>query len=71
MHGKVKECKSSNPGSFILAKVDIDKLIVSARDRTDSGWEDLEKSTSIPLDILDPAEIAAAEDEVVDMITIS
>jgi hypothetical protein len=67
----IKECKPANPGSFILAKVDLDKLVVSARARTDNGWRDLENSAKIPLDILDPTEIAAAEDEVIDMVTVS
>jgi hypothetical protein len=65
----VKECKPANPGCFILAKVDMVKLQVTARARTDKGWKDLENSVKIPLDILDPTEIAAAEDEVIDMIT--
>jgi hypothetical protein len=45
------------------------KLLVTARARTDKGWRDLENSAKIPLDILDPTEIAAAEDEVIDMVT--
>jgi hypothetical protein len=71
MDDLIKECKPANPGCFILAKVDMDKLIVSARARTDNGWRDLENTAKIPLDILDPTEMAAAEDEVIDMITVS
>jgi hypothetical protein len=39
--------------------------------RSDKGWRDLEQSAKIPLDILDPAESAAAEDEVIDMVPLS
>jgi hypothetical protein len=72
MDGLVKECKSFNPGCFILAKVDKEKLTVTARARSDYGWEDLDRSVPIPLDILDPAELAAViEEEVVEMVTLS
>jgi hypothetical protein len=62
----VKECKTVRPNSFILAKVEIDRLCITARARNDSGWEDLGKKVDIPLDLLDPVELAAAaegEDE--------
>ncbi len=62
----VKECKTVRPNSFILAKVEIDRLCITARARSDSGWEDLGKKVDIPLDLLDPVELAAAaegEDE--------
>jgi hypothetical protein len=49
----------------------MDKLVVTAKARTDKGWRDLEHSAKIPLDILDPAESAAAEDEVIDMVPLS
>ncbi len=49
----------------------MDKLIVTARARSDNGWRNLENTAKILLDILDPAEMAAAEDEVVDMTPLS
>jgi hypothetical protein len=48
MDGFVKECKAIKPGSFILAKVDMDKLLVTARARNDKGWEDINRSVSVP-----------------------
>ncbi len=46
--------------------------MVTAKARSDKGWEDLDVSVPIPTDILDPAEMAAVSDEEVsDMITIS
>jgi hypothetical protein len=71
MDDLVKRCKPDNNGCFILPKVDMDKLVVTARARSDKGWRDLEQSAKIPLDILDPAESAAAEDEVIDMVPLS
>jgi hypothetical protein len=71
MDDLVKVCKPANSGCLILTKVNMDKLIVTARARTDNGWRDLENTAKIPLDILDPAEMAAAEDEVVDMTPLS
>jgi hypothetical protein len=72
MDNLVKECKDENPGCFILAKVDVEKLTVTAKARSDEGWVDLNNSTPIPHDILDPAELAAVgEDEVIEMVTIS
>jgi hypothetical protein len=71
MDDLVKKCKPDNHGCFILAKVDMDKLVVTARARTDKGWKDLENFAKIPLDILDPSESAAAEDEVIDMVPLS
>ncbi len=62
----IKDCKNSTPDCFILAKVDIEKLCITARARTESGWKDLDKQVDIPLDLLDPVELAAAtegEDE--------
>jgi hypothetical protein len=62
----VKECKSIKPNCFILARVDVEKLCVTARARTDSGWEALDSKVDIPLDLLNPTELAAAsagEDE--------
>ena len=69
----VKECKALRPNCFILAKVDSEKLCITARARSDAGWEDLDNKVDIPVDLLDPVELAAAieGDEVVDMITIS
>jgi hypothetical protein len=59
----VKSCKPEHPGCFILAKVDAEKLLITARARNDKGWKDVNRSVAIPLDILDPAELAAAGDE--------
>ncbi len=71
MDDLVKVCKPANSGCFIQTKVDMDKLIVTARARSDNGWRNLENTAKIPLDILDPAEMVAAEDEVVDMTPLS
>jgi hypothetical protein len=59
----VKDCKAIRTGTFILAKVDSEKLVVTAKARSDKGWEDLDVSVPIPSDTLDPAEMAAAMDE--------
>jgi hypothetical protein len=59
----VKSCKPEHPGCFILAKVDAEKLLITARARSDKGWKDVNRSVPIPLDILDPAELAAVGDE--------
>jgi hypothetical protein len=59
----VKSCKPDHPGCFILAKVDAEKLLITAKARNDKGWTDVDRSVNIPLDILDPAELAAAADE--------
>jgi hypothetical protein len=46
--------------------------VVTAKARSDKGWEDLDVSVPIPTDILDPAEMAAVSDEEVnDMMNIS
>jgi Holliday junction resolvase RusA-like endonuclease len=71
MDDLVKVCKPANSGCFILTRVDMDKLTVTARARTDKGWKDLDNTAKIPLDILDPAEMAAADDEVIDMTPVS
>jgi hypothetical protein len=73
MDNLVKECKTARPKSFILAKVDSDKLCVTTRARNDSGWEDLPNVADIPLDILDADELAAASGgaEEVDMQALS
>ncbi len=72
MDDLVKDCKNLRPDCFILAKVDSDKLIVSAKARNNKGWEDLDRSVPIPHDILDPAELAAASDEdVAEMVALS
>ncbi len=72
MDGVVKDCKASKTGKFILAKVDSERLVVTAKARSDKGWEDLDVSVPIPTDILDPAEMAAVSDEEVnDMMNIS
>jgi hypothetical protein len=71
--GFVKECKQVKSGCFILAKIDIEKLCITARARTDEGWVNLDKTVSIPTDLLDPTELAAAtegEDEC-EMVSIS
>jgi hypothetical protein len=59
----VKDCKAIKTGVFILAKVDAEKLVVTAKARSDKGWEDLGVSVPIPPDTLDQAEMAAAMDE--------
>jgi hypothetical protein len=62
----IKDCKVTKSGCFILARVDVDNLCITARARTDSGWVNLDNKVNIPLDLLDPVELAAAaegEDE--------
>jgi hypothetical protein len=59
----VKSCKPEHPGCFILAKVDAEKLLITARARSDKGWKDVDRFVNIPHDILDPDELAAAGDE--------
>jgi hypothetical protein len=39
----VKECKPENHGSFILPRVDVEKLTITARARNDEGWTNLDK----------------------------
>ena len=68
----VKVCKQDRPGCFILAKVDVDKLRISAKARTDKGWDDLGRTTNIPQDLLDNAEQdPASQDDAVEMSNIS
>jgi hypothetical protein len=59
MNSLIKDCKTSRPKSFILAKVDTDNLCITARARNDSGWEDLPAKIDIPLDLLDDEELSA------------
>jgi hypothetical protein len=56
----VKSCKPENPGCFILPKVDSEKMVISARARSDKGWTDLNRSVNIPVDLLDSAEMDAS-----------
>ncbi len=58
----VKECKIIKPDCFILAKVDIEKLCITAKTRTDSGWVDIDHKVAIPVDLLDPVELDAASE---------
>jgi hypothetical protein len=68
----VKVCKQDRPGCFILAKVDVDKLLVSAKARTDKGWDDLGRTVNIPQDLLVNAELdPSSQDEAVEMSNIS
>jgi hypothetical protein len=68
----VKVCKQDRPGCFILAKVDVDKLLVSAKARTDKGWDDLGRTINIPQDLLDNADQdPASQDDAVEMSNIS
>ncbi len=70
MDGLVKECKAIKPGSFILAKVDSEKLLITARARNDKGWEDIDRSVPIPENILDMVE-NSSEEEMSEMVNIS
>ncbi len=70
MDGLVKDCKAIKPGSFILAKVDADKLLITARARSNKGWEDINRSVPIPENILDQVE-TTPEDEMTEMVSIS
>jgi hypothetical protein len=56
----VNACKSDSPGNFILTKVDLDKMLVTAKARNDKGWTELDRTVPIPLDLLDSKELAAA-----------
>jgi hypothetical protein len=58
----VKECKIIKPNCFILAKVDIEKLCITAKTRTDSGCIDIDHKVTIPVDLLDPVELDAASE---------
>jgi hypothetical protein len=70
MDGLVKECKAIKPGSFILAKVDSEKLLITARARNEKGWEDIDRSVPIPESILDLVE-NSSEEEMSEMVNIS
>jgi hypothetical protein len=59
MDSLIKDCKASRPKSFILAKVDTENLCITARARSDSGWDDLPAMADIPLDLLDEEELSA------------
>jgi hypothetical protein len=59
----VNSCKADSPGNFILAKVDVDKMLVTAKARSDKGWTELDRTVAIPVDLLDPMEVAATTDE--------
>jgi hypothetical protein len=59
----VNACKADSPGNFILAKVDVEKMLVTAKARSDKGWTELNRSVPIPVDLLDQKELAAASDE--------
>jgi hypothetical protein len=68
----VTDCKTTNPGSFILAKVDVDKLVITAKARGDNGWVDLKKVVPIPTDLLDSADLdPSADDEMTEMVSVS
>jgi hypothetical protein len=73
LHSFIRDCKSHTLGRFILAKVDIEKLCISASAGSESGWEDLNKKVDIPLNLLDPVELAAAVEgkDGTDMISLS
>jgi hypothetical protein len=58
----IKDCKVTKSGCFILARVDVENLCITARARTDSGWVNLDNKVNIPLDLLDPVELAAASE---------
>jgi hypothetical protein len=51
----ILEGKSRFPKCFIRTRVNVDNLTVEAHAKTNEGWIDLEKTTRIPLDILDTA----------------
>jgi hypothetical protein len=38
-------------------------MLVTAKARSDKGWTELNRSVPIPVDLLDPTELAAANDE--------
>ncbi len=55
----VQSCKLSNQGCFILPKVDAEKMVITAKARNDKGWTDLDRSVTIPTDLLDSVEMDA------------
>jgi hypothetical protein len=68
----VQSCKPSNQGCFILPKVDAEKMVITARARNDKGWADLDRSVTIPTDLLDSVEVdATAMDDASEMTNIS
>jgi hypothetical protein len=72
MDDLVKSCKPANPGCFILPKVDSEKLVITARARCDKGWTDLDRSVTIPADLLDASEMdASPSDDASEMMPIS
>ncbi len=73
MDALVKDCKADKPGCFILAKVDLDKMCITAKARSVDGWIELERCSTIPNDLLDPTELAAATEgeEETEMVPVS
>jgi hypothetical protein len=68
----VQSCKPANPGCFILPKVDSEKLVITAKARNDKGWTDLDRSVTIPTDLLDASELDASPmDDASEMMPIS
>jgi hypothetical protein len=65
----LKAGQYAKPGCFIRVRVSHETLTVVAHAREGNSWIDLGISKVIPIDILDPADLAnlAAEDDMEDL----
>jgi hypothetical protein len=65
----LKAGQSAKPGCFIRIRIHHDSLTIVAHAREDNKWVDLNLRKSIPIDILDSAELAdsAPEDDMEDL----
>jgi hypothetical protein len=61
--GLINEAKREKPGRFILAKVNAEKLTVSALASENNSWVDLNITKEIPLNILDRFETMEADSD--------
>jgi len=62
----IQEGKKAMPQRFIMTKVDIENLRISAHARGENGWVDLQLTKNIPMDLLDYRETVVSEVEVFD-----
>jgi hypothetical protein len=61
--GLINKAKREKPGRFILAKVNAEKLTVSALASENNSWVDLNITKEIPLNILDRFETMEADSD--------
>ncbi|MFN9939672.1 MAG: hypothetical protein ACK56I_09370, partial [bacterium] len=59
----IEEAKRVKQGHFILAKVNVEKLTVSALASENNSWTDLNITRDIPLNILDRFETMEADSD--------